>query len=434
MNMSDFLYKDNKKPILQCLLVGLLIIVGLWVPRLNIVALIAAIVCIWSSGKEDILCLTAFLVSFSPIFKITLGGFTLFNVIIIVGVLRGLVLSKFCLKKNTSIPLIFLTFYALVTGFRNGILDVFTVLCYLFLVELHYSHETTSMHKLLTFTTLGIIMTSGVALLKDFFPRLVQIMKQATIRLSAGNYYYRFAGIESNPNYYTLMLSVCIASFMVLFIEGRNKKIDYLYVGTLIFFGMLTVSQSFIVTLVICMIIVFLTIGSGTNRRAPVTIIAFILVASIAFAVLGDDVVNTIKLRLERASSADSLAEVTTGRTDLALYYLNYILNNVGVLLFGRGIGASNLTMGASHNFYIDILYHLGLVGGFIYLVYLYRAYFSHEKNNGTKVPIHRYMPLLCFGLRAFAINLIARENLIFSLMICSLVLFDDSYNRVEKN
>ena len=261
MNMSNFLYKDNKKLILQCLLVGLLIIAGLWVPRLNIVALFAAIVCIWTLDKEDILCFTSFLVSFSPIFKITLGGFTFFNVIIIVDVLRGLILSKFCLKKNTSIQLIILTFYTLATGFKNGILDVFTFLCYLFLVELLYSQETTSMHKLVTFTTLGIITTSGVSLLKSNFPRLVQIMNEATIRLSAGNYYYRFAGIETNPNYYTLLLSVCIAAFLVLFIEGQNKKIDYLYVGTLIFFGMLTVSQSFIVTLAICMIIVILTIG-----------------------------------------------------------------------------------------------------------------------------------------------------------------------------
>lgn len=423
MNMSNFLYKDNKKLILQCLLVGLLIVAGLQIPRLNIVALFVAIVSIWSSGKEDILCLTVFLVSFSPIFKITLGGFTLFNVIIIVGVLRGLILSKFCLRRSTSIPLIILTFYALVTGFRNGILDVFTVLCYLFLVELLYSPETISMHKLVTFTTLGIIMTSGVALLKDFFPRLAQIMNQATIRLSAGNYYYRFAGIESNPNYYTLMLSVCIAALLVLFIEGRNKKIDYLYVGTLIFFGMLTVSQSFIATLAICMIIVFLTIGSSGNRKAPVTIIVFILVITIAFAVLGDDVVNTIQLRLERTSSADSLAEVTTGRTDLQLDYLKYILNNVGVLLFGRGIGATILPVGASHNFYIDIVYHLGLVGGLLYLGYLYTAFF--ENLGVGKKKVYYYLPFFCFLIRAFAINLIARENLIFVLLICSTTLFD---------
>ena len=258
-------------------------------------------------------------------------------------------------------------------------------------------------------------------------------MTQTTIRISAGSYYYRFSGIESNPNYYTLMLSVCIAALMVLFIEGRNKKIDYLYIGILIILGLLTVSQSFIVTLAFCIIIVLLAIGSRGNREALGKILLIILVAAISFAVLGDDVVNTIMLRLERASSADSLAQVTTGRTDLALYYLKYFLNNVGVLLFGRGIGAENLPMGASHNYYIDILYHLGLVGGIMYLIYLYEVYF-HRKNSNRRVPLYRYLPLFCFGIRAFAINLIARENLFISLMICSAVLVDEGCIRVENN
>lgn len=423
MNMSNFLYKDNKKLILQCLLLGLLIVVGLWVPQLNIVALFAAIFCILSSGKEDILCLTAFLVSFSPIFKITLGGFTLFNVIIIVDVLQGLYLSKYRLRKDATRFFFILAFYVFITGFGNNIIEVLTVLCYLFLVVIYYSPGTISMHKLVTFTTWGIMMTSVVALLKDYFPRLLQIIDDATIRLSAGVYYYRFTGVEYNPNYYSLMISVCIGALIVLFIEGRNKKIDFLYAGILIFFGLLTVSQSFIVTFTICLLVACITVGGSGNHKAPVTIVAFIIVAIIAFTFLGDDVVNTILLRFERASAADSIAQVTSGRTDLQLYYLKYILNNVWVLLFGRGIGAAILPMGASHNFYIDIVYHLGIVGGLLYIGYLYIAFF---RNIGVrKKKVYYYLPFFCFLTRAFAINLISRENLIFVLLICSTTLFD---------
>ena len=122
---------------------------------------------------------------------------------------------------------------------------------------------------------------------------------------------------------------------------------------------------------------------------------------------------------------------MTSGRVGLAQYYLTYLGNNLDVLLFGKGIGAQNLSIGASHNYYLDILYHLGIFGGLLYLGCLYNVFFAEKKNNRKPKP-YQYLPFVIFLIRAFAINLIAREQLVFVLMICSVTLFDREYQRSD--
>lgn len=424
MIMNDFFYKDNKGLICQCLFLGAIIVAGLLVPQLNYIALLMVSVFICMSDRENVLCILTFLVSFAPIFKVNIGGFTFFNLVVVIGILRGCVLSKFQLRKNNFLIFALLAIYVVMTSSRNGYFEVISFLCYLFLVGVLFIPGTISMHKLVTFAIWGIIITSIVALNKNYFPRLGPIMNDATIRLSAGNYYNRFAGIDANPNYYTLLISVCIAELLILFIDGRNKKIDFVYAGVLTVFGLLTVSQSFIVTLGISLVITCLLIGRRRNKKAPLTILVLICVAIISVSFLGQSVIDTLIFRYENTTSANSLSEATSGRAGLLQFYLNYLGNNFYVFLFGKGIGAGNLYIGASHNYYIDILYHLGVLGGVLYLSYLYDVFFAGLRTV-RKPKVYQYLPFAVFLIRAFAINLIAREQLVFVLMLCSAALLD---------
>lgn len=425
MNMSSFRYKDNIGLICQCLALALAIVLGLFVPQINYIALLMAFIFLFMSDRENVLCILIFLVSFAPIFKVNIGGFTFFNLVVMVAILRGCVLSKFRFKKSNFLILALLAIYVVITSFKNGYFEIISFLCYLFLVGVLFIPKTISMHKMVTFAIWGIIITSTVALNKNYFPRLGPIMNDAIIRLSAGNYYSRFAGIDTNPNYYTLLISVCIAELLILFIDGKNKKIDFVYAGALAVFGLLTVSQSFIVTLAISLIITCLQIWQKGNKKAPVTILALICVAIISVSFLGQSVIDTLIFRYENIISANSLSEATSGRAGLLQFYLNYFVNNFDKFLFGNGVGAGNLYIGASHNYYIDILYYLGICGGILYLVYLYNVLFAGLPTI-HKPKAYQYLPFVVFLIRAFAINLIAREQLVFVLMLCSAALFDE--------
>lgn len=429
--MGNFEYKNNIRLICQCLLLGIVIVAGLFVPQLNYAALLMAAVFLCMADREDVVCILIFLVSFAPIFKVTLGGFTFFNIAGMVGILRGYYLSGLKMKKRLFFIFTLLATYVCLTSFRNGYSEIISFLCYLLLAGIVFVPRNISMHKMVTFAIWGIIITSSVALNSKFFPRLVQIMNSARIRISAGDYYNRFAGIDTNPNYYTLLISICIAALFVLFIDGRNKKIDYIYVGALSIFGILTVSQSFIATLGFTLIAAcFLTGGKG-NKKLPITILMFIGVAIFSLSFLGQRVIDVLAFRYENTVAADSLSEMTSGRVGLAQYYLSYLGNNLEILLFGKGIGAQNLGIGASHNYYLDILYHLGIFGGTLYLACLYNVFFI-EKKNCRKLKPYQYLPFVIFLIRAFAINLIAREQLVFVLMLCSVTLFDREYQRSD--
>ena len=87
--------------------------------------------------------------------------------------------------------------------------------------------------------------------------------------------------------------------------------------------------------------------------------------------------------------------------------------------------------IGASHNYYIDILYHLGVFGGVLYLSYLYDVYFAGLRTV-RKPKAYQYLPFAVFLIRAFAINLIAREQLVFTLMLCSAALYDREIQKEE--
>lgn len=423
--MSEFRYRDNQGLLLKSILLAMLITAGLFVSILNYVALLFCLLFIITSEEEDILCILCFLVSFAPIFKGNLGGFTFFNIVVLVSMIKGLIISGAKINRFKGIPFILLAFYSVTTGITNGYSALIAFLSYIFMSILLFSRERIDLHKIITFSTLGIIATSLLGLFKSSIPKLDVALKLTTIRLDVGEHYERFAGIENNPNYYSLIISICIAAFVVLFIEKRIKIIDYVYVCALTVFGLLTVSQSFIVSVIVIAIVTFLWMLKNDFRRAPIVLIFVILIASITLLFLQDDTLNTILFRYTRVTEAESAGDATSGRTVLLHYYLQYLTSNLHVLLFGKGIGARGLTVGASHNFYMDILYHLGLCGGIIYLVCIKRIFFSVNKGETTNIPSYRYIPLIIFIIRAMAINLIAREQLIFALLISSLTILD---------
>ena len=421
--MIEIQANNEWRTALFCSIIALFIILGLFYPILNVAALGMVAVSILLSNAEESICILIFLVSFSSIFKVTLGGFTFYNYAVLLGIIKGLTKSKFKINRHFGFQFFLFCGYVGIISARNDMATVMAFLCYIILFYLLYIPGTVSLRRITVFATWGIIITSIIALRSKQIPRLYQIMKEATIRLAAGQYYNRFSGLETNPNYYSLMISIIIAVWLVLIIEGKNKKIDYAYVGVLTVFGLLTVSQSFVISYAITIGGILFMSGKSGNKSAPLTVMMLAVVLVIAFLMLSQDTVNTLLFRFNSISSSNTMSEVTTGRSSLILYYLNYIYQNISVLLFGRGVGASNLPVGASHNYYVDIVYHLGLVGGSVYMMCLLNIFYPIKAAIRGKV--YRFTPLFVFLVRALAINLIAREQLMFALLLCSASLYE---------
>lgn len=421
--MLEFKYLENKKLIFLLLLTTGLIGIGLYIPYANLLAVAILGYSIFIFNEEDILCIMLFLLSFSPIFKLNIGGFTFFNIIIVIALVKVLMKNKFILPKKSGFSLICFSFYAILVSFKTNIIECLTVICSLSLAAVLYRPEKNiyNLKKITVFATWGVLLTSFLALKGKNIPKISLLLNKTTIRLDVGVHYYRFSGLMENPNYYTLFPSLLLAVISILIIKRKADIIDYVYFIGLAVFAFMSASQSFIITFVLMIVLVFGIYIYKCPKYIFLGGFLFIILFYLIYRFLNKDVIEIILFRIQSNYSSDTgLNLSTSGRTDLWKYYIDYLLSNIKVLLLGMGLGAGNLWVGASHNYYIDIFYYLGIIGGILYCLCLF-SIFGIKRYCIRSPKIYQYLPLIIFLIRAFARNLILSEQLVFMLIICSM-------------
>ena len=410
----------SQKIIIYSILAAIMII-SLYNHYINIAVLLICAGIIFTSNRDDIFCLCTFLVPFTPIFKITLGGFALFNIVIIIATVRLLILNNGLI--NHGLILIVLALYVFLFGFNNNINELISFLIYTFFAVMIFDPYELSFRKAIDCLAIAILITSGIALMKDYLPNVSTIISEATLRYSPGVYYYRFAGLEGNPNYYTMIVSVVISGLVVFIAKGESKVRDYIFLALLIVLGLMTASQSFVVGLVITVALLIICPSDKTTKQSKAVAWIGLLVCAVGVIILlNSDTTEALRFRFENLQASENANDFTNGRVKLWGFYFQYFISNPLALLFGSGIGAAVLPQGASHNYYIDILYHLGIIGGIIYIP-LMKSVFSTKKLRLEKPKLYNYIPYIVFFVRCLARNLLASEQLSFMFVICSLAL-----------
>lgn len=409
----------SQKNIIIYSILAVLMVISLYNHYINIAVLLICSGLIFTSGKDDIFCLCAFLVPFTPIFKITLGGFALFNVVILIATVRLLILNNGLI--NHGLIMIALAFYVVLVSLNNNINELISFLLYTVFAVMIFDPYELSLRKAIDCLVIAILITSGIALLKDYLPNVSTIISDATIRYNPGEYYYRFAGLEGNPNYYTMIVSVVISGLVVFIAKGESKVRDYIFLALLIVLGLMTASQSFVVGLVVTVALLIISPSDKTAKQSKIVAWIGLLVCAVGVIILlNSDAAEALRFRFESLQTYENANDITNGRSDLWKEYFQYLISNPLVLLFGSGIGASNLPRGGSHNYFIDILYYLGIIGGIIY-IYLLKSVFSTKNLRLEKPKLYNYIPFIVFFVRCLARNLLASEQLVFMFTICSL-------------
>lgn len=411
----------SQKNIIIYLILAVLMIISLYNHYINIAVLVICAGIIFTSNRDDIFCLCTFLVPFTPIFKITLGGFALFNIVIVIAIVRLLILNNG--RINNGPILIILIFYVALISINNDLNEVLSFFIYIVFSVIIFDPFELSFRKTIDCLAIGILITSGIALLKDYLPNVNTIISDATLRYSPGVYYYRFAGLEGNPNYFTMIVSVVISGLVVFIAKGESKVRDYIFLVLLIVLGLMTASQSFVVGLIVTVVLLIFSPSDKTAKNSKIVAWIGLLICAVAIVVLlNSDATEALRFRFENLQAAENANDITNGRAKLWGKYFEYLFLTPLVLLFGSGIGKANLPGGASHNFFIDIIYHLGIIGGSLY-VYLLKSVFSTKKIRLEKPRLYNYIPFVVFFVRCFARNLIGSEQLPFMFVICSLAL-----------
>lgn len=428
----------EKKPIdvgfvVELSVITILIVMGLRISVLNLAALI---LCAWmiliERDLDHIFDLLFFLTPLSPIFKLDLDGFALFNFITIMVLLRILIANGFTFIFAGASS--FLIIIYVLAGIRNAdVPSCIRFICQLLIGAIVMGdpqfRNGLSVKRKNTMLALGIIASSVVALMRDSFPKLDLYLfeMESTIKLGQGSYYYRFMGVETNSNMYTVLLSISLAVFAVYLIKGKAEKLDLPLILILIVFGCMTVSMSFVLSVIM---LAGLSIFLLAKKNPSILIYALIIgvVAGVVlFGIFGDsEAVQTILFRFQNNSSDSAdMSSITTGRSDIWKYYLDYFLQHPWVTLIGKGLN-SQLPYKAPHNYYIETIYYLGIVGGMLYVCALAQIY-GPSQYTGRRCELYQHLPLLMLLVRGMARCLICEEKMLCIFLIYALCAIDTS-------
>jgi hypothetical protein len=411
------------KNIIKCVIISILIIIGIFVPQINFISILIASFFIITSKDYEVIELLIFTVSFAPIFKLDPTSSSLFNIIIIVAVLKFLFNTHMKFRIIEILTLTSLAIYLILIGGMNSLRETVQLLMYFILILLLFKqNQKTDIYKLITFFSLGIIFTSVLGVFGDNIPGLNVFLSKSGIRLESGIRVNRFSGIQGNPNHYTMNISIALSVLFAIMLSNNANKFDYISMVLLSLFGFMSISKSFLLCYFIFLLIIIVYYMVRHPKRAIRLVISFSILLLIIYIFIDKSYISAYILRILRDYEKANMVDATSGRVTIWNSYINHILSDIKVLFLGEGLGANYFISRPSHNFFIECLYYLGLIGSLLYFICLKAI--TPRKSSRRK--FINYFPIIALLIRSVAINLLFSERLFFYYIIIIVTLNTD--------
>lgn len=332
------------------------------------------------------------LLPLSNIYKIAPATPSVYLYLLLLG---GFILG---IRKKIKIrgALVFAGFYFLVmSGF---VMDSYvSIMAALVFVAIYASNMTRDwIIKVSVFFSISVALSTLWALLfKDlgyFDPYILGEM-----RLSRDLDVLRFKGLFVDPNYFGTFLLLAITIIFQLYLCGIiSLKRLLVLVSVDIFAGLLTLSKSFLLTIIALLIILDFFVWRNKKKSTALGV-TIALIACGFFAFLGN--FSPVSLILGRFKGQTEMNEITTGRYELWERYYESITASVDKILIGNGLDAPLLIQG-SHNLYLEILYFVGIVGLGIIMALFYSYFkplFSQVIHHHNVEKFISLLPCVCF-------------------------------------
>ena len=254
------------------------------------------------------------------------------------------------------------------------------------------------------FLILDVVGCLGIALelyadadaLKQFFRVyafvcLISFLTGAVIGNKIGNEYtyFRFMATFEDPNYMGFFFTLAIFGIVSL----KLFKPLWRALIVIALYAMMLASLS--ITAIVVNVLLWIFYLAFTRRLrfstavvAALGVVAFALLYSYGLEnpetpIVGD-LASRIEEKLQSLSSGD-LDDVTTGRTNLSGYNLDYFAHSPiwKMLIGGTSVNCRYLhpdLHGVSHNEYVDLLLNVGVVGALMMIAFFVGAYLGHVR------------------------------------------------------
>lgn len=328
---------------------------------------------IWAADQEKTLGVLLFFLPWSPLLKLYSGSISFFTIALLLTCAYCLLKNGFVLRVQEVVTAALLAALTLTAKAIHGGGPDNSYLCFLFMLlffpgVIRKSAGREDFFELCLFFAAGII---SAALSAQRVAGYANIAKY--IRVDSYLSITRLSGYYGDPNFYSAQISACLSGILILLCRERKRERLLLLAAAamgLLYCGLLSASKAFIITLA-CQLLVWIpALMEKRNRGGRYRILLGMLAAGLIllFTPTFQDLIEMIDGRF---ASASNLSELTTGRTELWLNYLDAFTRSALLTFLGMGYTNVNLDGWASHNTVIQLIYQFGLVGGSLLLYWM---------------------------------------------------------------
>lgn len=403
---------------------SLLILFGTYRNVFSLAAFLGCCLMIFFCDKESILYQLFFIMPMANIFKLAPGVQSFFTILILLYVILHLVLPR----RATSLVVLF-GVYLVVTQLFTANFNLFRtvkLVCNILFLSSILNTEVKLRHREIFMSYIvGNIVSSVFGLMDSNIFKIESYVGTVELGISEfGEDTVRFVGLYTDPNYYAVGLIISLCLLVVLFHRNEiNAFAAAVFTVPMIYFLIITYSKSAIIMLFIPFIMLLYSL---LQRKSFITAIIFMLLSVVVVYLALTGRIPALEIVLSRifeSGSSGDLNQLTTGRLNLWLMYAKYIVNDIRIFLFGKGLGAGFLNGRAAHNTYLDIFYYFGMFGGTLLITSLFTISKQSRQGFKRKKNLLNYSVLICILLMYFFLSEVLYFDPPFHIILSFLVL-----------
>lgn len=371
---------------------------------------------------------------FANIFKLDPSSFsmiTLCEVILCAVVL----IEKFILQKNLKINFrFFISLVLMCIAIFLFSVNTFSLSLFLKLIVktllIFYFFNNRNDFKLkeqtfiwITFAlSIGMIVMMFVSRSPYYFDSVIDYLR--VVKYDSESDLIRNSGLMIDPNYCSIAIIITVSVLAVNYYFEKINLSFWLLSIPLFLIGFTTYSKSYFLCAIIFLFFFSAIVLFPTHKSF---LLCFVIVVAVFLVLAFRGKIDAINLVMARFKEGD----LTTGRSYLNQVYIDYIISDMKVLLFGEGYSVAELSWTNNvHNLYIETLFKLGIVGTILYILLIKSCFPPIKKKIKAIVLLPVFFAIVMYA----ALAGLASYELMYYIIICgSAICFTDNYQRDTK-
>lgn len=399
-------YLDNRLKC-NCIALAILFLINCFVAYFSIVAFVLTAILILFENKQNGLSLCVFCIPFCAIDNYV-SAIALF-VVLLVYVIKQYVIMFFFDKKKInwyvlSTMLVFFIYSIMPIGEYNlgWAVKLLIMMLLALLLNLFVNYkEIFNLKFNLNLLAIGLIISSAYFI--TYFVSPV-IYNKPLSTVNEG--FIRFSALQVNPNTLAMICEVSLGLLTIYLLQDKFEWTDIMSYVIFSVLGLSTFSKTFLILFSIMFIVMVIYCLKKYKLKALYTFLIIGIVLLMLLFLKRDIFVMYLKRFTTGVGSETDLDSyeyivnvVTTGRYQLWLTVLDFMFTHPLVLVFGNGFGAPLIASLSAHNFYISLIYELGIVGTLLCIAMFVTILYVYFKQKQGKFYKSWIVPIVIIGM-----------------------------------